>query len=197
MVKEPVLGRVKSRLAREIGPVAATAFYRANLAAVIARLGRDARWRTELAIAPDAAVVTRAVTGSVARRGQGQGDLGERMQRILNRVPPGPALVVGTDIPAISAAHIAEAFRRLRGHDAVLGPTPDGGYWLVGLARVPRTPSRIFTSVRWSGPHALADTCANLSAKRVAFAPRLRDVDEAHDLRAERAMVSRRVLPVR
>jgi hypothetical protein len=58
----------------------------------------------------------------------------------------------------------------------------DGGYWLVALG--PRRPARPFAGVRWSSPHALADTLANFRGRRVALLRELRDVDCAADLRA-------------
>ena len=118
----------------------------------------------------------------MARLPQGGGDLGARMQRIFDRGPAGPMLIVGTDVPGIRPAHIAEAFRLLGRHDAVFGPATDGGYWLVGLRRHPRV-LRPFADVRWSSPHALADTLANLEGRAVAFVATLSDVDDASDLR--------------
>ena len=125
---------------------------------------------------------------------QGRGDLGARMQRIFDVLPPGPVLIVGTDVPGIRPSHIAQAFRLLGGHDAVLGPAADGGYWLVGLRRRPRM-LQIFANVRWSSPHALADTLANLEGCSVAFAATLSDVDDAHAFAASAARFGRRVLP--
>ena len=121
---------------------------------------------------------------------QGDGDLGVRMQRLFERLPPGPVVVIGSDIPAIRPAHIAEAFRLLGGADAVFGPAQDGGYWLVGLKRTPRVLAP-FADVRWSGPHALSDTRANLKGSRVALAARLGDVDTAEDLQRERGRAER------
>ena len=121
---------------------------------------------------------------------QGDGDLGLRMQRLFNRLPPGPVIVIGSDIPAIRPAHIAGAFRLLGQADAVFGPAPDGGYWLVGLKRTPRVLAP-FARVRWSGPHALADTRTNLKGKRVALTANLNDVDRADDLRRERGRAGR------
>jgi glycosyltransferase A (GT-A) superfamily protein (DUF2064 family) len=72
----------------------------------------------------------------------------------------------------------------------VLGPAPDGGYWLIGLKRTPKV-LRPFAGVRWSGPHAFADTLANLKGKRVAEAAMLGDVDTEKDLRLERASAER------
>jgi glycosyltransferase A (GT-A) superfamily protein (DUF2064 family) len=104
------------------------------------------------------------------------------MQRIMDELPPGPVVIIGSDIPGISAEHIAAAFRLLGRHDAVFGPAEDGGYWLVGLRRRPKVP-RAFADVRWSGPHALADTLRNLRAFSVGFVERLADVDDEADWR--------------
>jgi glycosyltransferase A (GT-A) superfamily protein (DUF2064 family) len=102
-------------------------------------------------------------------------------------------VIIGTDIPGIAPAHIARAFRLLGGNDAVFGPATDGGYWLVGLRRRPRL-LHPFARVRWSGPHALADTLANLQGRTTTFAATLADVDDAASLRANAAF-GRRVLP--
>jgi len=96
-------------------------------------------------------------------------------------LPPGPAVIVGTDIPDLSAAHVSRAFRALGDHDAVFGPAADGGYWLVGLRRSPRVPDA-FSSVRWSTEHALSDTLANLVGLKVAFVETLDDVDDGASL---------------
>jgi glycosyltransferase A (GT-A) superfamily protein (DUF2064 family) len=87
-------------------------------------------------------------------------------------------VLVGSDIPALAASHIAEAFALLRRSDVVFGPAEDGGFWLIGLNARTRL-SGMFDRVRWSGPHALADTLKNLSAFRVGFAATLSDVDDA------------------
>ena len=181
MAKQPVMGAVKTRLARQVGVAEALRFYRNAVRTVVRRLGADPRWRTVLAIAPDTALAAPVWPRGVARMAQGRGDLGQRMQRLLEAPQPGPVILVGTDIPSIRPAHIAEAFRLLGRHDAVLGPACDGGYWLVGLKRCPRIP-RAFTGVRWSAPETLTDTLGNLAGARVALAGTLSDVDTAADL---------------
>ena len=195
MAKLPVAGGVKTRLAREIGVARASGFARHAAAALLQRVGFDRRWQTILAVAPDYGVHSRAWPRGLARLLQGGGDLGARMQRIFDRGPAGPMLIVGTDVPGIRPAHIAEAFRLLGRHDAVFGPATDGGYWLVGLRRHPRV-LRPFANVRWSSPHALVDTLANLKGRAVAFVATLRDVDSASDLRLNVASLGRRVLPL-
>jgi rSAM/selenodomain-associated transferase 1 len=195
MVKEPVAGRVKTRLAREVGAVAATSFARRSAAGVIARLSHSRCWQVYLAVGPEAAIASRAWPLSLPRLAQGPGDLGARMQRIMDRLPRGPVVIIGTDIPGIGAAHIRSAFKLLASQDAVFGPAPDGGYWLVGLRRRLRVP-RAFSRVRWSTQHALADTRANLDGMRLAEVPTLSDVDEATEFVRFGSLAGRRVLPV-
>jgi uncharacterized protein len=188
MAKSPCLGRVKRRLGRDIGDVAATSFYRHCLSHAVLRLAQDRRWRTVLAVDPDRAVAAGVWPSckGIVLLPQGKGDLGRRMQRLFGLLPPGPVLIVGSDIPAIRPEHVAVAFKLLGHADLVLGPALDGGYWLVGLKRIPRV-LRPFGGVRWSSAYALADTVANLDGKRVAFAAMLSDVDTAEDYRRERA----------
>jgi rSAM/selenodomain-associated transferase 1 len=198
MAKSPRAGRVKQRLARSIGVTAATSFARICFAHTLLRLGSSARWRTVLAITPDteltSALRPRALRGRIERLPQGGGDLGRRMQRLFRRLPPGPAIIVGSDIPGIGATEIERAFRLLGHADAVLGPAPDGGYWLIGLRRSPRLLAP-FARVRWSSPHALADTLGNLEGRRVALAGTLSDVDNEESYRRLSAQWQRLIPP--
>ncbi len=182
MLKDPRPGRVKTRLARDIGTVPAAWWMRHQTARLLRRL-RDPRWQLVLAVAPDAAGRrSRAWPMDLERMPQGPGDLGARMARVMRARPPGPVCIVGGDIPGLGRAHVARAFAALGGRDAVFGPAPDGGYWLVGLARTRAVPAGFLARVRWSGPHALADSIATLKGARVALADTLRDVDCAADL---------------
>ncbi|MEP2715452.1 TIGR04282 family arsenosugar biosynthesis glycosyltransferase [Pseudophaeobacter sp.] len=190
MVKEPRPGRVKTRLGRGIGRIAATWWFRHQSARLIRRL-RDSRWRIVLAVAPDLAVSSRVWPHDIARHPQGQGDLGQRMARMLRRagaapgrVNQGPVCLIGADIPGVTRAHIARAFAALGCHDAVFGPACDGGYWLVGCKHPRTLPHGLFRNVRWSSEHALADTLRSLPGFRIALTDTLRDVDTAADLPA-------------
>lgn len=194
MLKVPVAGRVKTRLARGVGAVAATGFYRAAVRQLLARLGNDKRWKLLAAITPDAARLTRAMPEAGSRIGQGPGDLGQRMQRLLDRLPPGPVVIIGSDVATIRPREIAAAFAALGGADAVIGPSPDGGYWLVGARRRPCVP-RLFANVRWSAPETMADTLANLGGRKVALMASMADVDEARDLARLGPARGRLVLP--
>ncbi|MDQ1080582.1 DUF2064 domain-containing protein [Pseudoroseomonas cervicalis] len=181
----PRLGVVKRRLARGIGPVAALRFHRAQLAQMARGPGRDRRWRTILALAPigGGGLPGWLLRGFPRRGAQGPGDLGQRLARCTAR-HPGRVVVIGSDIPGITADDIAAAFRALGRADAVFGPAEDGGFWLAGLA--PRRPARPFGAVRWDSEHALADTLANFAGRRIALLRTLRDIDTAEDLLALR-----------
>ncbi|MEM6384685.1 MAG: TIGR04282 family arsenosugar biosynthesis glycosyltransferase [Pseudomonadota bacterium] len=182
MVKEPRPGRVKTRLGREIGHTAAAWWYRHHTRRLLRRL-RDPRWQTVLAVAPDReGLLSHVWPSDIARIPQGKGDLGHRMGRML-RQTRGPSVLIGSDIPAIERVHIAEAFRLLGACPSVIGPAPDGGFWLVGLSHPPIAPQDLFQGVRWSHPETLQDTLPTLP-QPVARAATLSDVDEASDLLA-------------
>lgn len=183
MVKRPACGNVKSRLAADIGTVAATSIYRTIMYNTMRILARDPRWRFVLAITPDSAVFEPLWPHNIALIGQGRGDLGDRMQHIMNSMPPGKIIITGSDIAAMRPAHIARAFKKLGNADAVFSPVEDGGYSLVGLKRSPRIP-HIFDNVRWSGSHALEDTLANLSRHKTGFIEEVHDIDTTDDWKA-------------
>ncbi|WP_068116210.1 TIGR04282 family arsenosugar biosynthesis glycosyltransferase [Tropicimonas marinistellae] len=185
MLKEPRPGRVKTRLGREIGMVEAAWWFRHQSLDLLRRL-EDPRWTLVLAVSPDTeGAASRIWPAHLPRRPQGRGDLGERMRRLFRTAPPGPVILVGADIPGIRRSHIANAFSALGRHDAVLGPAPDGGYWLIGLKRQTPAPTTLFRNVRWSTPHARDDTLRSLDGCRVAMTDWLADVDEARDLPAQ------------
>lgn len=183
MLKVPQAGRVKTRLGRDIGMTNAAWWFRHQVNALLRRI-EDPRWQLVLAVAPDrAGVMFRGWPLHLARISQGPGDLGDRMGRLMRGLPPGPVCIIGGDIPGVTRAHVAQAFDALGNYDAVLGPTPDGGYWLVGLKRSGRVPSSLFRDVRWSSEYALSDTAASLPDARIALVDRLQDVDTAQDLK--------------
>ena len=178
--KEPRLGRVKTRLGHDIGLQLATQFYRRTLADILMSLGNDSRWNCWLALSPDNAIRGRPFwPKSFTAVEQGKGDIGERMGRIMADLPPGPLVIIGTDIPAIRPHHIKAAFKAVGSHDVVFGPAQDGGYWLVGAKRSPCTPE-LFKNVRWSNENCLSDSLAKAKQKKlkVALLETLEDVDD-------------------
>ena len=182
MVKEPHPGRVKTRLGRDLGMVGAAWWFRHQTRALLKRLD-DPRWQLVLAVAPDReGLQSRIWPAHLPRIPQGRGNLGDRMGRILRDLPPGRACIVGGDIPGIQKYHIRRGFTALGPHDAVFGPAPDGGYWMVGLKRIKPPPATLFQGVRWSSEHTLRDSMKTLPRHSVALIDTLRDVDTVADL---------------
>lgn len=174
----PRMGAGKRRLAADIGAVEALRFQRVSLANTLRRLAPDKRWTTWLAVTPDRSGPWPPACRIIP---QGHGDLGQRLTRLIDHLPLGPVLIVGSDAPNITRALASQAFHLLQGHDAVIGPAMDGGYWAIGLRRRPRRIAP-FQSVRWSTSHALDDTLRNLDGRSVIHLPRLDDVDDASSL---------------
>ncbi len=179
--KAPRLGSVKRRLAAEIGNLAAWRFYRHNLAGLTRRLGGDPRWATWLAVTPDRDLHLSGLwPARIGRIAQGRGDLGVRMARTFRAFAPAPVLIVGSDIPAITAAGISGAFATLGRCDAVFGPSRDGGYWLIGWRGSRPLPPAALTDVRWSTTDALADSRASLGVgPSIAEIDIIDDIDDA------------------
>jgi rSAM/selenodomain-associated transferase 1 len=189
--REPVAGRVKTRLAREIGEQAATALYRAFLQDLAAALPDPERWDALLAHAefepgPFLVGTFRAPWEMLP---QGEGALGDRLVRAVVRARMEgrrDVVVAGSDAPTLGGDDLAAAFEALEEDaDVVFAPAPDGGYSLVGM-RGGVEPADVFSSVRWSSEHALADSrrAAEARAYRVRLLPTVPDVDELRDLGA-------------
>jgi len=181
--REPRLGAVKRRLARDVGAQTALAFYRRQLFSLMRRTARDVRWTAWVALTPDRAARRAGLWPAGLRlAAQGRGDLGGRMARVFRTWPRGPVVIVGSDIPDLTPAHIAQAFEALTRADAVIGPSADGGYWLIGLRRRSAPPPGLFKGVRWSSAYAYADTTAGLPRSyKLARLETLEDVDHGGD----------------
>lgn len=179
-VKAPEIGRVKTRLARDIGKFRAWRFYRNTVRELIKRVGKG-NWNTVLCVSPDG-YKGLFFDSRYSIIPQGGGDLGQRMQRVFDNVNTGPLVLIGGDIPCIEKHHIENAFDALKDSDITFGPATDGGYWMVGQRRR-RARISPFHDVRWSTEHALSDTVENIDpANRISFTDLLSDVDEGRDL---------------
>src|SRR5260370_49225 len=138
--------------------MATRCFYRAILAAEIRRLANDRRWTAWLFVTPDGSLTHPAWCGLVRRsrrRPQGAGDLGQRMKLPFQVLPAGPVVLVGSDIPALHAGHVAHAFRLLGRNDLFFGPASGGGFWLVGGRPIKPLPPPLFPAPPRPTPHPL------------------------------------------
>ncbi len=159
--KAPRLGRVKTRLAADIGHVHARRIYRAMTAKVLREM-QDPRWQTILYVTPDQ-YTNESFGGlwpdSLPRLAQPGGDLTPRSARLFTH--KGPTIIIGTDIPAMQRRHIADGFKALKHNEAVIGPATDGGFWLLGL-NAPARPG-LFPGIRWSHQQTCKDMCAAIN----------------------------------
>lgn len=184
--KEPRIGCVKTRLARDIGKVAAWRFYKSMVQNVPRRLAKKGAWKTWMAISPDQGSQRVFGNPNVALLDQGKGDLGQRMMRPSQTLPPGRFIVIGTDVAGIRPFHIRKAFKLLGKNDAVFGPAKDGGFWLVGLKRHPIIANPYSKNIRWSHPNTLQDCLDVLKIRdrKVAFIDELTDIDDGKSFSA-------------
>jgi rSAM/selenodomain-associated transferase 1 len=192
MAKHPVPGRVKTRLATVIGAEAACRLYRAFIRDLAARLATTP-WPVTWAVWPADSPFETVVPGARCVPQEGA-TLGTRMAHATAQLftdSRSPVVVLGADSPHLPLAAVADAGRALCGDvDVALGPTVDGGYWLIGL-RAPRP--ELFDGIAWSTATVLHETLARVRAGglRVHLAPATFDVDEPADLTALRALLAR------
>ncbi len=184
--KAPVPGQVKTRLIPALGPDGAADLARKMLR----RTYREAKAvpvsEVELCVDPEPssdAWQRWLPRGAEIVHAQGDGDLGERLGRAAERVIGGgqPIVLIGTDCPALSTYRLKQACLELESHDAVIFPTFDGGYALLGLNRF--DPS-LFSGIAWSTETVASTTIARIRALgwSVHLGETLRDVDEPEDL---------------
>jgi uncharacterized protein len=185
--KWPREGHVKTRLARRLGAKTATELARAFLFDTVASL---VECNVRIALAVDQRPDPGELPPGIELMPQGAGDLGDRLERVLARLlcTYDWAAAVGADSPGLAPGVFMEAAALLScpaGPDAVVGPTQDGGYYLLGLRKMH---PGLLVGIRWSTPFALADTEANLQKAGLVVArlPMGFDIDEPEDLEAFR-----------
>ena len=179
VAKAPIMGRAKTRLAADIGPVHAKRIYRALMGQVL-RQTRDPRWETVLAVTPPRLLGKVPDWQGIAQIPQVPGSLTPRLEALFTR--KGPTLTIGTDCPQVGVGDIAAAFRALRAQRYVFGPAEDGGFWLMGT-KAPLS-SGFFEGVRWSH----AETLADVKARTEGEYAELRTLTDVDDLKALRRL---------
>ena len=178
-------GEVKTRLAAAIGAERAAALYREFVSLLTRRLASVGDRRALAFSPPDARTAFAELAGSHWQLvEQSEGDLGQRMRRLFEELPVAPdsrVVLIGSDSPTLPVECVNEAFERLHEVPVVLGPTDDGGYYLVGaMGCVPP----IFSGVPWGTAEVWDRTVRLLhdAGTRFATLPPWYDVDDVDDL---------------
>lgn len=187
LAKAPIPGLAKTRLIPALGAVGAARLQRhftqrALRTAVASGLGPVTLWCAPTVSHRFFQALRRAAL-PVALRAQPEGDLGLRMLTALQAgCSQGPTLLIGTDCPALSPAHLQAAARALQqGAEVVCQPAEDGGYVLIGMRQPQPT---LFTNMPWSTAEVMPQTRARAQAAglRLHELPSLWDVDNPEDL---------------
>lgn len=185
----PAPGKVKTRLIQRLGSARAAELQRRLTEETLSQVRRfSSDRRVDVEVCFDGSTkrkMSRWLGPGFLFSKQERGDLGKRMKAALDEAfRDGCRRVVlhGTDIPGLTPSHLAEAFSNLEDRDLVLGPSTDGGYWLVGLRRQ----ADLFEDIPWGTGSVLEATIqrAKVQGLRVHLLGALTDIDDWEDLRA-------------
>ena len=180
-------GAVKTRLAADIGPEAAAAIHRECVHVLLERLAKVRCGCHVLAFSPIGSQdAFRMLAGDVWKlHSQSDGDLGVRMRAYFEQSFQSGArrvVLLGSDSPTIPIEYVEGAIELLRDFPVVLGPSEDGGYYLIGAKEVA---PNIFDDIKWSTDEVWSQTVARLDQLGISFGqlPVWYDVDVLEDLR--------------
>ncbi len=189
--KLPEPGKVKTRLAEDLGDVRAAEIYSYIARDIISRVSKSSTYETVIYYDPpdkknDVAIWLKdcAQTDSEHLIPQEGSSLGERILGALESIFSSgtiSAVIIGTDCTDVTAKMIEETFGELSEYDAVLGPAEDGGYYLLGLnCLIPE----LFQDIDWSTEIVLEQTlsCLNKLGLNYKLRETLRDIDNLNDL---------------
>jgi len=187
-VKYPEQRKVKTRLSAEIGAAAAVELYRSFILDGLSMLEKSGI-QFQICFSPENSrekFIEWLGNGYSYMPQKGE-DLGERMEHAFRQAFVqgfSRAVLIGSDIPDLTAELMDEAFSSLRTHDAMIGPALDGGYYLIGFNSNTLL-SEIFEGMEWSTDTVFAKTFARLEAAglKVHQLPQRRDIDTLADLK--------------
>lgn len=184
-VRNPELGKVKTRLAASIGPEKALEVY-LKLLQHTKNITQDLD-ADKVVYYAERMAQEDLWTNDIYRKGlQLEGELGEKMEAaFVVAFAQGytGVIIIGSDCPQLTQDLLEQAFEKLQTHDVVLGPAVDGGYYLLGMKKLQQA---FFQNKRWSTEHVFADTMQDVARLQLScfLLPRLTDIDHVEDLGA-------------
>ena len=183
-VKEPKLGFVKTRLAKNCGDEFVLALYESFVKDLVAMLS-NSEFDFKLCAYPHLEVINQKF-GDFNNFLQEEGDLGLKMKRAFEQqfaCGYEKIVLIGSDTPHISSEIIQTSFDSLESNDIVLGPSLDGGYYLIAFTKNSFC-DEVFKNISWSTSAVMEQTLQKLHEKQVYFLHELNDIDVLDDLKA-------------
>lgn len=183
-IKNPEPGTVKTRLAKTIGNESALKVYH-KLLNITRDVTKKVKCRRQLWYSTFIDQDDSWSAADYEKKLQQGNSLGARMSYSFKQAfdnGAGRAVIIGSDCAALEPGHIEEAFLKLKDHDLVIGPSRDGGYYLLGMSGFY---PKLFEEKAWSTQSVFDDTVvqAQQLGLEVATLPKLNDIDTEEDLR--------------
>ncbi|MEH6705494.1 MAG: TIGR04282 family arsenosugar biosynthesis glycosyltransferase [Galbibacter orientalis] len=179
--RNPELGKVKTRLAKDIGDKKALEIY-IFLLEHTAKVAKRVNSNKVVYYSEEIPKKDLWNLEHFEKKLQCSSDLGERMMHAFDesfKEGYQNVIIIGSDMYDITEKHIEEAFQKLNNYDAVIGPATDGGYYLLGLKRMY---PKIFQQKKWGTDTVLRETLEDLKTINVALLEELNDVDVYEDI---------------
>lgn len=188
-IKNPEAGKVKTRLAKSIGDLEALQIYKKLLKRTLT-VAAQSEVRKQVWYSTFIDKEDEISTDTFEKYLQTGSDLGARMSGAFQQAFKDGAdrvVIIGSDCPDLSTEVLEEAFKQLEIYDLVIGPSEDGGYYLLGMNRFY---APLFKDVEWSTESVLESTIqkAEMMGLEIARLPVLNDIDILEDLRKSSLM---------
>jgi len=185
--RTPVIGKCKTRLAKMIGPAMALEVYE-HLLSNCARVTKDLKMDKFVFYSEQINSQDVWDNAFFFKSNQEGTSLGDRMENaFISLFNKGyqRIVIIGTDIPDLNSKHILKAFDALRNHDYVIGPSIDGGYYLLGMKSINHC---LFRNKKWGESTVLEETILNIKNQNLHLLEKLNDIDTFEDLKQHKTL---------
>ncbi len=180
-IKNPEEGKVKTRIAKTEGNAKALDIYNKLITICLKNISTT-NTRRLLYFTDYIDNHIGKVSDNVERYIQEGEDLGEKMSNAIRNSLKNnqKILLIGSDCPYLNGIHIQNALKALDEHDVVIGPTYDGGYYLIGMKK---HQPKLFEDIQWSTENVMTDTIKKLNTESLSYflLEKLNDIDYIED----------------
>lgn len=181
LAKNPIKGRVKTRIAKQIGEAKALDIYQ-QLLSINRKLIKNAKLPSTIYFSDSLANTSDWNDLQIDKILQCKGHLGDKMRTAINNTlsHSDKAILIGSDCPYITPQLLHDAASKLDTADVVIGPARDGGYYLIAMKCLY---SDLFDQIHWSTEYVLAQTIRKCKEAGISYQllPELEDIDTNND----------------